>query len=51
MFLVWLKLKKACRTHGLSSNAQLQATVNRSCIGTLHDVMEITNAKPCKNSE
>jgi hypothetical protein len=39
-FLLWWKLKRACRTHGLSTNAHQQATVN--C--TLLDVMAITNA-------
>jgi hypothetical protein len=37
-------------TQGLSKNAQLQATVNYSCLWSLHFVMLITNAKPCQNS-
>ncbi len=32
-------VKRVCRTHGLSRNAQLQATVNSSCIGAVHDVI------------
>jgi hypothetical protein len=32
-------------THGMSRNAQLQD----SYLSTLHDVMEIINAKPCQN--
>jgi hypothetical protein len=34
----------------LSSNVQLQAIVNCSCIWLLHDAMEITNAKLCQKS-
>ncbi len=37
-------LKGACPTQGLSKNAQLQATVNYSCLCSLHFVMLITNA-------
>ncbi len=37
------KLRRTCYTQGLSKNAQLQATVNCSCISSLHDVMLITN--------
>jgi hypothetical protein len=41
--------------YGSSRDAQLQATVNRSCwhkacVRPLHDVMEITNGQPWQNS-
>ncbi len=45
-----LELKRACHTQVLSSNVQLQAIVNCSCICLLHDAMEITNAKLCQKS-
>jgi hypothetical protein len=39
-----------CHTQGLSKNAQLQDTVNYSCLCSLQSVMLITYAKPCQNS-
>ncbi len=49
-FVLWWKLERACHTQGLSKNAHLQATVNYSCLCSLHFVMLITIAKPCQNS-
>ncbi len=34
-------------TQGLCKNAQMQATVNYSCLSSLHFVMFIINTKPC----
>ncbi len=43
-----LAVSRACRTqgrtHGLSRNSPLQATIRCSCICNLHDLMETTNA-------
>jgi hypothetical protein len=44
------KLKRSCHTQGFSKNAQLQATVNYSCLCSLHFVMLVTNAKNERSS-
>ncbi len=49
-FVLWWKLKRARLTQGLSKTAQLQATVNYSCLCSLHFVILNTYAKQCQNS-
>jgi hypothetical protein len=49
-FSLWWKLKRTCHTHGLSRNAQFQATVNCSCICNSYDVMKTSEGKQCQNS-
>jgi hypothetical protein len=44
-----VKLKKFCHTQDLSKNDQLQASVNCSCLCSLHFLMVITNAKACQS--
>jgi hypothetical protein len=53
-FALWWKLKRACHTQDwakMLSCKLLKATVNCSCLCSLHFAMLITNAKPCQNCE